>query len=58
LPAADLVVSPDAVRERLRELSGPIVRLASSTEWADHFAGMTDRLLGAAGRVLDRANTP
>ncbi len=26
LPAADLVVSSDAVRERLRELSGPIVR--------------------------------
>jgi geranylgeranyl pyrophosphate synthase len=55
LPAADLVVSADAVRERLRELSGPIVRLASSTEWADHFAGMTHRLLDAAGRVLDRA---
>ena len=55
LPAADLLVSADAVRERLRELSGPIVRLASSTEWADDFTRMTDHLLGAAGRVLDRA---
>jgi geranylgeranyl pyrophosphate synthase len=55
LPAADLVVSTDAVRERLRELSGPIVRLASTTEWADHFTRMTDHLLDAAGRVLDGA---
>ncbi len=55
LPAADLVVSADAVRERLRELSGPIVRLSASTEWAEHFARMTDRLLDAASRVLDRA---
>jgi geranylgeranyl pyrophosphate synthase len=55
LPAADLVVSADAVRERLRELSGPIVRLSSSTEWAELFARMTDRLLDAAGQVLDRA---
>lgn len=55
LPAADLVVSADAVRERLRELSGPIVRLSSSTEWAEDFARMTGRLLDAAGRVLDRA---
>jgi geranylgeranyl pyrophosphate synthase len=55
LPAADLVVSADAVRERLRELSGPIVRLASGTEWADDFTRMTDHLLDAAGRVLDRA---
>ena len=56
LPAADLVVSADAVRERLRELSGPIVELA-----ARHRVGrrtsraMTDHLLDAAGRVLDRA---
>ena len=56
LPAADLVVSADAVRERLRELSGPIVRLSS-----EHRVGratsraMTDHLLDAAGRVLDRA---
>jgi geranylgeranyl pyrophosphate synthase len=56
LPAADLVVSADAVRERLRELSEPILRLAGSTEWADAFTGMTDHLLGAAGSVLDRAS--
>ena len=56
LPAADLVVSADAVRERLRELSEPITKLAGSTEWADDFARMTDHLLGAAGRVLDRAS--
>ena len=55
LPAADLVVSEDAVRERLRELSEPIVRLASTTEWADVFSLMSARLLDAAGRVLDRA---
>lgn len=55
LPAADLVVSAEAVRERLRELSGPIARLAGGTEWAEHFARMTDRLLDAAGRALDRA---
>jgi geranylgeranyl pyrophosphate synthase len=55
LPAADLVVSADAVRERLRELSGPIVRLAGSTDWSDDFGRMTDHLLDAAGRVLDRA---
>ncbi|HEY3673202.1 MAG TPA: polyprenyl synthetase family protein [Acidimicrobiia bacterium] len=55
LPAADLVVSADAVRERLRELSGPIVQLASSTDWADLFARLSDRLLDAAGRVLDRS---
>jgi geranylgeranyl diphosphate synthase, type I len=55
LPAADLFVSADAVRERLRELSGPITRLAGGTEWAEHFARMTDRLLDAAARVLDRA---
>jgi geranylgeranyl diphosphate synthase, type I len=55
LPAADLLVSADAVRERLRELSGPIVRLASSTEWADDLTRMIDHLLVAADRVLDRA---
>ncbi len=55
LPAADLVVSADAVRERLRELSGPIVRQASTTDWADLFSRMSTRLLDAAGRVLDRA---
>ena len=56
LPAADLVVSVDAVRARLRELSDPIVHVTAGTEWAAHFAGMTDHLLDAAGRVLDRAN--
>jgi geranylgeranyl pyrophosphate synthase len=56
LPAADLVVSTDAVRERLRELSGPVVRLASGTEWADQFSGMADHLLAAADRSLDRAS--
>jgi geranylgeranyl pyrophosphate synthase len=56
LPAADLVVSADAVRERLRELSGPVVRAASGTDWADLFTRMTDHLLDGAGRVLDRAS--
>jgi len=56
LPAADFVVSADAVRARLRELSGPVVRLASGTEWAEQFARITDRLLDAADRVLDRAS--
>jgi octaprenyl-diphosphate synthase len=55
LPAADLVVSADAVRERLRDLSGPIARRSRGTAWAEHFARMTDDLLAAAGRVLDRA---
>jgi geranylgeranyl pyrophosphate synthase len=54
LPAADLVVSIDAVRARLRELSDPIARRARGTDWADDFARMTDQLLDAAGRVLDR----
>jgi geranylgeranyl pyrophosphate synthase len=52
LPAADLVVSNDAVRERLRELASPIGRLTASTEWAESFARMTDRLLAAAERAL------
>jgi geranylgeranyl pyrophosphate synthase len=56
LPAADFVVSADAVRERLRELADPIVRLARGTEWSDHFTGMVDHLLAAAGRVLERAS--
>lgn len=56
LPAADLVVSADAVRERLRELSGPIVRLASNTDWAELFSRLSARLLDAAGRVLDRTS--
>jgi geranylgeranyl pyrophosphate synthase len=56
LPAADFVVSTDAVRARLRELASPIVRLASTTEWADDFQIMTDRLVDAADPVLERAS--
>jgi geranylgeranyl pyrophosphate synthase len=55
LPAADLVVSIAAVRERLRELSAPIVRLAGGTGWADEFARRTSHLLDVAERVLDRS---
>jgi octaprenyl-diphosphate synthase len=55
LPAADLVVSPDAVRARLRELSEPVVRLTAGTEWATRLEIVTDRLLEAADRVLDHA---
>jgi geranylgeranyl pyrophosphate synthase len=55
LPAADLVVSKDAVRARLRELAAPIVRLTATTDWAESFAGITDRLLAAADRALDGA---
>src|SRR4029079_4771624 len=50
LPAWDLVVSAAAVRERLRELSGPITRLTGGTEWVELFTRMTDRLLGAGDR--------
>jgi geranylgeranyl pyrophosphate synthase len=56
LPAADLVVSSDAVRARLHELTAPIVRLSSGTEWVDRFTRMTDQLLEAANQVLDRAS--
>ena len=50
------MVSADAVRERLRELSGPIVRLVERhRRGPTYFARMTDRLLDAAARVLDRA---
>jgi geranylgeranyl pyrophosphate synthase len=56
LPAADLVVSPDAVRDRLRELSEPIARSARGTGWADEFAAMTEHLVVAAERALDRAS--
>src|SRR5262249_11502213 len=55
LPAADLVVSTTAVRERLHELAGPVVRLTASTEWADAFARMADRLVKAAERALGSA---
>jgi geranylgeranyl pyrophosphate synthase len=55
LPAADLVVSPDAVRVRLRELSEPVVELASRTEWSSEVRAMVDHLLGAADRALGRA---
>jgi geranylgeranyl pyrophosphate synthase len=56
LPAADLVVSADAVRERLRELTAPIVRHSSATDWADLFVRMTDHLVDAAGRVLEHTS--
>jgi geranylgeranyl pyrophosphate synthase len=55
LPAADLVVSKDAVRERLRELSAPVTRCARGTDWADDFARIMDRLLDVAARALDAA---
>jgi geranylgeranyl pyrophosphate synthase len=55
LPAADLLVSPDDVRARLRELADPIPRLVLSTPFHEYFTGITDRLLVAAARVLDRA---
>jgi len=53
LPAADLVVSADAVRERLRELSGPLTRAAATTEWADYFTRITEHLLAAAAGILE-----
>jgi geranylgeranyl diphosphate synthase type I len=56
LPAADLVVSADAVRDRLRELAAPITRLASTTPWSDDFARMTDHLVHAAHAALERAS--
>jgi geranylgeranyl pyrophosphate synthase len=56
LPAADLVVSADAVRDRLRDLSEPVGKLAGTTAWADVFARMTAHLLDAAGRVLERSS--
>ena len=55
LPAADLVVSSDEVRARLRELSAPITQHTAATDWADDFARMTEHLLDAAERALDRA---
>jgi geranylgeranyl pyrophosphate synthase len=56
LPAADLVVSADAVRDRVRELGEPIGRRAGGTEWAGDLARMTDQLLAAVDRVLTRAS--
>jgi geranylgeranyl pyrophosphate synthase len=55
LPAADLVVSSDAVRERLRSLAGPVTRATEQTEFAGYFVRVTAHLLAAAGRALDRA---
>jgi geranylgeranyl pyrophosphate synthase len=52
LPAADLVVSPDAVRARVRELAAPVTRLTATTGWAGYFAAVTDRLVDDASRVL------
>jgi geranylgeranyl pyrophosphate synthase len=53
LPAADLVVSRDAVRARVRELSGPITALTVGTECEAYFADACDRLLSAATRALE-----
>jgi octaprenyl-diphosphate synthase len=53
LPATDLVVSPDDVRARLRELADPIVPLVAGTEWDSYFTAITTKLLDAATRVLD-----
>jgi geranylgeranyl pyrophosphate synthase len=53
LPAADLVVSKAAIDERLRELSEPVVRVASNTEWSGYFVAVTEHLLDAARRALD-----
>ena len=58
LPAADLVVSADEVRLRLRELADPIARLASNTPFDTYFAGITEKLLDVAGRVLQHATSP
>jgi geranylgeranyl pyrophosphate synthase len=52
LPAADLVVSPDAVRDRLRDLSDPIGAHAVGTPWEVYLSSVTDRLLEAAATVL------
>jgi geranylgeranyl pyrophosphate synthase len=53
LPAADLVVSKDAVRARLRELAAPIAAAAAGTEHAVYIEQIADHLLDLAARVLD-----
>jgi geranylgeranyl pyrophosphate synthase len=55
LASADLVVSADEVRARLRELADPIARLTASTAFDAYLAEITGRLLAAAARALERA---
>jgi geranylgeranyl pyrophosphate synthase len=57
LPAADLVVSVDAVRERLRALAAPACDPARDTEWAGYLNDMTDHLLDTAARALATARS-
>jgi geranylgeranyl pyrophosphate synthase len=52
LPAADRVVSHDAVQARVRALAVPIAQLTEATEWSAYFAAATDHLVHAAERVL------
>ena len=52
LPAADLIVSHDAVRARLRELAQPVTALTAGTECASYFANARELLLAAATRAL------
>jgi geranylgeranyl pyrophosphate synthase len=58
LPAADFVVSADDVRARLRDLAAPVARASAPTPFAGYFAEITDRLLVAAARILDAAQSP
>ena len=55
LPAADLVVSTEAVRVRLRGLADPLRRAVAGSPWEAYFTDMTRRLLDAAAHVLDAA---
>jgi geranylgeranyl pyrophosphate synthase len=55
LPAADLVVSTDEVRARLRGLADPVRRAVAGSPWEAYFTDLTRRLLDAAARVLDAA---
>jgi geranylgeranyl pyrophosphate synthase len=55
LPAADLVVSTDEVRARLRTLADPVRRAIAGLPWDPYFTGVTDQLLVAADRVLHAA---
>jgi geranylgeranyl pyrophosphate synthase len=55
LPAADLVVSTDEVRARVRELADPVGRQVAGSPWEAYFTTVTDGLRAAAARVLDAA---
>jgi geranylgeranyl pyrophosphate synthase len=55
LPAADLLVSADAVRTRLDELVTPITRGAAGTTWAADLDRMVTHLLDGATRALEGA---